>query len=138
MKRNSLFAKRRKTIPQETKDSVRLSFAIVDRIHELLEAKGMKQKDLAVMLGKTEAEISRWMRGTHNFTIDTLVSIGNALGGPIVNVASSKEENKKQVCIPLFISMGTINGQQATIYSDTPDNYITIASKENMSVIIKN
>lgn len=38
------------------------------------------------MLGKTEAEISKWMRGTHNFTIDTLISIENALGEPILEV----------------------------------------------------
>lgn len=38
------------------------------------------------MLGKKEAEISKWMRGTHNFTIETLSSIENALGGPILEV----------------------------------------------------
>ena len=35
---------------------------------------------------KREAEISKWMRGTHNFTIDTLVSIEDALDAPIVQV----------------------------------------------------
>jgi len=66
--------------------AIDLSFQIVDRIHEILTEKGLRQKDLARMLGKTEAEISKWMRGTHNFTIDTLISIENALGEPILEV----------------------------------------------------
>ena len=73
----------------DVRDSVALSFRIVDRIHEILEEKGLKQKDLALKLGKSEAEISKWMRGTHNFTIDTLVSIEDALDAPIVQVYHS-------------------------------------------------
>ena len=38
------------------------------------------------MLGKSEAEISKWMRGTHNFTIDTVVSIEEALQAPVLQV----------------------------------------------------
>ena len=38
------------------------------------------------MLGKKESEISKWMRGTHNFTIDTVSSIENALGVAILQV----------------------------------------------------
>lgn len=60
---------------------------IVDRIHAILEEKGMKQKDLAMLLGKKESEISKWMRGTHNFTIETISSIENVLGLPILQVA---------------------------------------------------
>ena len=54
----------------EVRQRVDLSFQIVDRIYEILQAKGLRQKDLAQLLGKKEAEISKWMRGTHNFTID--------------------------------------------------------------------
>ena len=70
----------------ETREAVAMSFLIVDRIHDILHEKGLKQKDLATRLGKSEAEISKWMRGTHNFTIDTLVSIEAALGAPILQV----------------------------------------------------
>lgn len=49
----------------------------------------MEEKDLALKLGKSEAEISKLMRGTHNFTIDTLVSIEKALDAPIVEVYHS-------------------------------------------------
>lgn len=86
MKRSSILNERRRHVSPETRKSVDLSFQIVDRIHEILTEKGLKQKDLANMLGKKEAEISKWMRGTHNFTIDTLSSIEDALGEPILKV----------------------------------------------------
>jgi transcriptional regulator with XRE-family HTH domain len=73
-------------VSPEARASVALSFRIVDRIHDILNEKGLRQKDLAERLGKSEAEISKWMRGTHNFTIDTLVSIEIALNAPILQV----------------------------------------------------
>lgn len=86
MKRNSILEERRTRVNPEIRQTVSLSFRIVDRIHEVLQTKGMKQKDLAQKLGKSEAEISKWMRGTHNFTIDTLTSIEIALDAPIIEV----------------------------------------------------
>lgn len=86
MKRSRILEVRRKHVNPETRKSVDLSFQIVDRIHQILEEKGLRQKDLAELLGKSEAEISKWMRGTHNFTIDTLVSIEIALNAPILQV----------------------------------------------------
>ena len=89
--RSSILEQRRKLVNPEVRQSVDLSFQIVDRIHEILVQKNLKQKDLAQLLGKKEAEISKWMRGTHNFTIDTLVSIEEALEAPIVEVYHPKE-----------------------------------------------
>ena len=91
MKRSDILEKKRKRVNPEARQTVALSFRIVDRIHDILNEKGLKQKDLAEMLGKSEAEISKWMRGTHNFTIDTLVSIEAALDAPILQVYHSRE-----------------------------------------------
>jgi transcriptional regulator with XRE-family HTH domain len=91
MKRSSIIEARRKQVTSDVRERVELSFQIVDRIHEILVKKGMKQKDLALQLGKKEAEISKWMRGTHNFTIDTLVSIEEALNAPILQVVHQEE-----------------------------------------------
>ena len=82
---------RRRQVNPEIRESVDLSFQIVDRIHEILVEKGLKQKYLALLLGKKEAEISKWMRGTHNFTIDTLVTIERALQAHILQVIHQEE-----------------------------------------------
>lgn len=86
MKRSSIIEARRAKVSAETRRSVDMSFLIVDRIHAVLEQRGLRQKDLAFMLGKKESEISKWMRGTHNFTIDTISQIENILGEPILQV----------------------------------------------------
>lgn len=83
--------KRRELVTHEARAKVAMSFRIVDRIHDILEENGLKQKDLAKRLGKSEAEISKWMRGTHNFTIDTLVAIEAALEAPILQVYNDKK-----------------------------------------------
>ena len=90
MKKNSLIEARRQKVNPEIRHTVDLSFQIVDRIDEILKAKGLKQKDLALRLGKKESEISRWMRGTHHFTINKLIAIENALGEPIITVRQSE------------------------------------------------
>lgn len=87
MKRSSIIEARRAKVSPEFRRRVDLSFLIADRIHSILEDKGLKQKDLANMLGKKESEISKWMRGTHNFTIETISSIENVLNVPILQVA---------------------------------------------------
>lgn len=86
MKKSSIIEARRAKVSPEVRRRVDLSFLIIDRIHNILEEKGLRQKDLANLLGKKESEISRWMQGTHNFTIDTILSIENVLGFPILQV----------------------------------------------------
>ena len=93
MRRSSIIEARRQSVNPEARRMVEFSFQIVDRIHDILEIKGMKQKDLAILLGKKEAEISKWMRGTHNFTIETIMMIETAVGMPILSV--SKPRNRK-------------------------------------------
>ena len=88
MMRSKILEERRRRVNPEVRQRVALSFRIVDRIHEVLEEQGLKQKDLAQRLGKSEAEISKWMRGTHNFTIDTISAIEQALQSPIVEVCN--------------------------------------------------
>ena len=86
MKRSKIIEERRRQVSPEVRERVSLSFQIVDRIHEILEERNLRQKDLALMRGKSEAEISKWMRGTHNFTIDTVVAIEEALQAPVLQV----------------------------------------------------
>lgn len=86
MKRSSIIEARRAKVSPEVRRRVDLSFLIVDRIHTVLEKRGLRQKDLATILDKKESEISKWMRGTHNFTIETISQIEDALGEPILQV----------------------------------------------------
>ena len=86
MKANKILNGIRKDISPEMKQQVELSVAIANRIYEILNIKGMTQKDLAQRLGKAETEVSRWLSGTHNLTLSTICKISAALGEDIITV----------------------------------------------------
>ena len=92
MKANKILNGIRKDISPEMKQQVELSVAIANRIYEILEIKGMTQKDLAQRLGKTETEVSRWLSGTHNLTLSTICKISAALGEEIVTIPRKELE----------------------------------------------
>ena len=66
--------------PPELKAQLEMSFAIADRMDAILKERGMTQKQFAHQIGRSEAEVSRWLSGTHNFTLSTLAKISVALG----------------------------------------------------------
>jgi len=91
MKTNQIMDEIRSTISPETKMQMELSVAIANRIYDILEEKGMTQKDFARLMGKTETEVSRWLSGTHNMTLATLCKISIALGENILSVVDIEE-----------------------------------------------
>ena len=77
----------REQMSPEMKKRMELSVSIANRIYDILERKGMSQKDLARKLGKTETEVSRWLSGMHNLTIGTIAKISIALGEEVIVIA---------------------------------------------------
>ena len=90
MRTNRMIDQVRGSITPELKLQMEMSVAIANRIYEILEIKGMTQKDLAQRLGKTETEVSRWLSGTHNLTLSTISKVSVALGEEIVIIPERK------------------------------------------------
>ena len=86
MSASSMFQKELAKIPAEVKKQVDMSWAIADKIDALLKARGLSQKEFARLMGKTEPEVSRWVGGTHNFTLRTLAKISTVLGEDVIKV----------------------------------------------------
>ncbi len=84
MRTNKMIDEVRRNITPEMKLQMEMSVAVANRIYDILEAKGMTQKELALKLGKTETEVSRWLSGTHNLTLSTISKVSVALGEDIV------------------------------------------------------
>ena len=72
--------------PPELKKQLDMSFAIADKLDAALKERGLTQKEFAHMIGHTQAEVSRWLSGTHNFTLATLAKISVALGVTLFTV----------------------------------------------------
>lgn len=73
-------------VPADVKMELDMSFALADKIDMILREKNISQKQLAKQMGKTEAEVSRWLGGTHNFTLRTIAKISEALGVKLLTI----------------------------------------------------
>jgi transcriptional regulator with XRE-family HTH domain len=71
-------------MPEDSKIFVDKSLEIADYIFHLMEMKGMKQKDLAEKMGKSEAEVSKLLAGMHNYTLRSISKMEAALGLTII------------------------------------------------------
>ncbi len=92
METNAIMNEIRGTISSEMKKQMELSVGIANRIYDILESRGMTQKDFARLMGKSETEVSRWLSGTHNLTLATLSKISVALGTNIIGVMKEEED----------------------------------------------
>jgi len=70
---------------------VEKNLAIANKIHNMLEDRGLKAADLARMLKKTPSEISKWLTGTHTFTTKTITKIETILGDDIIHIEPQRE-----------------------------------------------
>ncbi|MGM9847334.1 MAG: multiprotein-bridging factor 1 family protein [Muribaculaceae bacterium] len=86
MIKNELFRQCLNAIPEEQKQEFELSFGIAERISEVLKSKNLTQKDFAHQLNKRESEISKWLTGRHNFTMQTIAKIETALGCKLISI----------------------------------------------------
>ena len=87
MIQNALFRQCLAAVPEEQKAEFELSFGIAGRISEVLKEKDLTQKDFAHKLNKRESEISKWLTGRHNFTLQTIARIETALGCKLIAIA---------------------------------------------------
>jgi ribosome-binding protein aMBF1 (putative translation factor) len=62
-------------------------------IDDTMKARGLGKKQFADKVGRKPSEITKWLSGTHNFTIETLVDIERILGIRILNL--SRRSNTK-------------------------------------------
>ena len=68
------------SITEEEKRRTRDRMLIAVKIADAIEAKKLSQKAFAELMKKSESEISEWLSGNRNFTVDTLSDISDCLG----------------------------------------------------------
>ena len=77
-----------KSIGEDELRRTRDRMLVAVKIADVLETRNITQKKFAEMMGKSESEISEWLSGDRNFTIDTLSDIQKCLGVNLLNVSS--------------------------------------------------
>lgn len=74
------------SVTREEQERIDYKMMLAAKIYAALKSKGWKSLDLAQALElKSPSLISKWLSGTHNFTVDTLVDIQRVLGINLVN-----------------------------------------------------
>jgi len=75
-------------IPSYKKRMMSISFDIAAQIYEYMKKDGgITQKEFAKKMSKKESEISKWLSGGHNFTIETIAKIEEVFNEKIVYIS---------------------------------------------------
>ncbi|MBB4226080.1 helix-turn-helix domain-containing protein [Variovorax guangxiensis] len=72
-------------------DARRLEAALA--IRKKMQDKGLRVSDIAFRLGVAEANVSRWLRGNQNLSLDTLYRLADAMEEPIQIGFSNDDDN---------------------------------------------
>jgi transcriptional regulator with XRE-family HTH domain len=81
------------TITPEEQAKTDAKMMLAAKIADAMKAKGWKNKDLLKAMGKNNpSEITKWLSGTHNFTVETLIDLENVLNVKLLNLNDHKEE----------------------------------------------
>ena len=78
-------------IPPEIDKQVSWSMEISDHISDILKQRNMTQRQFARKMGRSEAEVSRWLAGRQNFTLATLAKISTLLGEDLISTQNNHQ-----------------------------------------------
>ena len=124
MSAKNLFLECLSNVPKDVSIEVDLSFDIASRIDAILAERGLSQKEFAEMMGKRESEVSKWLKGTHNFTLRTLAKISAVLDRPIVQVVAKQPNKYEQQSYS--VSVNLLIAPKKPTYSYLRTSYNTI------------
>lgn len=101
-----------KEMPEDIKLFSSIYAELTLRINEALQAQGLTQKDLADKLDKRPSEISKWLKGEHNFTLRSLCKLQCELGTKLIEIP--KQIILTSIKSDEFISKETITWEVKT------------------------
>ena len=78
----------------ENKAWLQKSQAIALKILRHIRANSISQKDLAERLNVSPQQVNKWVKGSENFTLDTISKIENALGIQLISVVDAPKNEK--------------------------------------------
>ncbi len=64
--------------------------AIAAAIADALDMNGWSKREFATRMNRQPSMVTRWLSGTHNFTIETLLAVEATLGVQLITIAGPK------------------------------------------------
>lgn len=65
--------------PEDVDVYVSMIFDLAEQVKADMETQGINRRELAKRLSKTEPEVSRWLSGLHNLTMQSVAKLATAL-----------------------------------------------------------
>lgn len=84
------------SITPKEQEKIDKKMILATKIANAIKAKGLKKSEFAEILDKQPSEISKWLSGTHNFTIDTLMDIERELSVQLLDTGNWDRLEKYQ------------------------------------------
>lgn len=102
------------------------------RIAEGMQAKNWRKTDLANAMQKQPSVITKWLSGTHNFSIDTLFDLEETLGTKLINTEDSPVQTVASFHISLSQNQSCISteGLDEIRFTPAPNVFITSSHLE--------
>ena len=67
------------------------NLAITEKVRKALEAKSWSKARFAEEMGKKPSEVSKWLSGTHNLTLRSIIKMEIALEVDLIHISPIKE-----------------------------------------------
>jgi transcriptional regulator with XRE-family HTH domain len=92
-------------IDEKALNRTRTRMLVAAKISDAAQNKGINQKKLAALIDKSESEVSEWLSGERNMTIDVIADFEQALNITILNVQQPKVIKMKIVDDSVQVSL---------------------------------
>ena len=100
-----------KNIKPEEQEQTDYKMKLAAKIYAALKSKGWKSIDLAEALHlKSPSLVSKWLSGTHNFTVDTLVEIQRVLEIRLIDEKLTTPNPTLNVNLTVSVKPSSLNG----------------------------
>lgn len=120
-------------ITPEEQEKTNKRMMLAAKLDKARVKKGWSKKELADQLGKRPSEITKWLSGTHNFTIETLFDLEIKLETRLINVGEKPKEQVLHFQLSLSQMVNTENCAVAVNNMNTTFNYSAWAGSNTSS-----
>jgi len=92
----------RTRIKPENRAFIKKNLAIAEQVNSILRQRGWNQKIFAEKLEKETSEVSKWLSGLHNLTLQSITKMESVLGEDIITTPLEASEKYREIQYIVF------------------------------------
>ena len=120
-----------KIVQRKTTGGLKKSIKIAIKLNRILRQKGMKQKQLAELLGVSAQQVNKILKGRENLTLDTIERIESVIGVDLITILREDEKVVKTVSGE-FTDVKSFNNTQVLSHEENEfDNFANEYANNN-------